>query len=286
MSSPFQKVYVISLPHKLQRQEQIKKELSRVGITNYTLHKAANGKEKDIQDLARRLQILDAETLPYFAPGHLGCLVSHYTLWLQIFLSEPSENWYLILEDDARFHPSVTSEMLTEIWNDLPSDATLAKFHSSNGYSDNPNLFSESATPFWLKQKRLTFSLMAYAVHTSALKSLLITKWRNHVDLFHMEGMYIAKRIEDSPLYISNLYTSEGLFSQGICIPNNSQDSDTADEIVESSQAVSTQPVKQLMDGQTYQEGDMSIYLYDEVRPSGVCHISFGFHQKLFTYMD
>lgn len=281
----FQHVYVISLPHKKDRQAQIQKELERMGISNWSFFTAADGKSSDIRDIALRLQILDSESLPYFSPGHLGCLVSHYNLWLQIYLSAPSDSWTLILEDDARFHPSITSESLIEIWNELPSDAIFAKFHSSNGYKDNSALFSEPASRFWLKQRKTTFSLMAYAVHTKALKTLVMTKWRNHIDLFHLENTYIAKRPEDSHLFVSKLYTDEGLFSQGICIPNNSQDSDTIDGEIQKEKAP-LYKLEQVMDGQTYKEGEMTIHLYDEETVTGVCHVLFGFNQKRFTYTD
>jgi GR25 family glycosyltransferase involved in LPS biosynthesis len=284
-NSIFKGVYVISLPHKEKRRTQIKAELERVGIGEYNFYKAADGKEKDIRDMALRLQILEPETLHWFAPGHLGCLVSHYTLWLQIFLSAPSDGWYLILEDDARFHASITSEKLHQIWSDLPSEAIFAKLHSSNGYKDDPNLFSEPTSKYWLKQKKLTFSLMAYSVHTKALKTLLMTKWKNHVDLFHIENTYIAARPEESKDYVQTLYTNEGLFSQGICIPNNETDSDTLDETIESV-ASPTYSHYQLMDGQTYKEGEMSIHLYDELTMTGTCHVYFGFQQKRFTYTD
>jgi hypothetical protein len=126
---------------------------------------------------------------------------------------------------------------------------------------------------------------MAYAVHTKALKTLLMTKWKNHVDLFHLENTYIAARPEESKDYVQTLYTNEGLFSQGICIPNNEQDSDTLQASIEK-MGKPIYPLSQLMDGQTYKEGEMSIHLYDEQTVTGTCHVYFGFQQKHFTYTD
>jgi GR25 family glycosyltransferase involved in LPS biosynthesis len=281
----FEKVYIISLAEKKARQAMVQMELTRVGLKDYSFFNAVNGRDPDKQDLIRRLGLIEKESLPFFSPGHLGCLASHYFLWLQIYLSSPQDGWYLILEDDCRFHPSIQPDTLQEIWSDLPADAVFAKLHSSNGYKDDTALFSEPATTHWLKARHLTFSLMAYAVHTRAIKTLLTTVWKNHIDLFHLEGTYIAKRRGSYDLYWSNLYTSNGFFSQGICIPNNDTDSDTLAETSLPTRS-STLPLKQLMDGHTFKEGDMSIHLYDEVRPTGTCHVMFAYNQKQFTYTD
>ena len=173
----FRDTFVISLNKKAQRRETIQKELARMKLSS-TWFCGMDGYKKDVRDMVKRLGLIHPDSFHYFTPGHLGCLFSHYSLWQQIYLDQANKGledaWILILEDDTRFHPSVTPEILAAIWASVPPDAKLVKFHSSNGYTDNHTLFSTDHSTYFLKQNKLTFSLMSYAIHTSVLKSLLM----------------------------------------------------------------------------------------------------------------
>jgi len=280
----FKEVYAISLAAKERRREALSREVERVGLHIDHWTTAMDGKKKGVQELLRHLGIIDPDAFQFFTPGHLGCLFSHYRIWEQIYLNHVNtgaeDAWYLILEDDARFHPSVTPEKLQTVWASVPADARLVKFHSSNGFSGKANLYStESSSPYFLKQTHITFSLMAYAVHSSILRSLLLTRWTYHIDLFQTEGIYIAKKMDDSELYTSDLYGSR-FYSQGLCIPNNSEDSDTVEvarQTLESSRA----EVRLLFPSAAHmKEGDTSVHLYDDITERSVCNIYYSFTLK------
>ena len=277
----FRDTFVISLNKKAQRRETIQKELARMKLSS-TWFCGMDGYKKDVRDMVKRLGLIHPDSFHYFTPGHLGCLFSHYSLWQQIYLDQANKSledaWILILEDDTRFHPSVTPEILAAIWASVPPDAKVVKFHSSNGYTDNHTLFSTDHSTYFLKQNKLTFSLMSYAIHTSVLKSLLMKVWTYHIDLFHTEGIYIVKRPEKSDLFVSRLYGNLPFFSHGICIPNNTLDSDTISTEVEKGETVEQAVSLPFSEKNPLKEGVNSVHLYDLVSPSGTCHVFYEFN--------
>jgi hypothetical protein len=144
-------------------------------------------------------------------------------------------------------------------------------------------MYAEVGVSPFMKQKKIVFSLMCYAIHTSLLKSLLMKRWTYHVDLFHTEGTYILKRL-GSEVYKTTLYDKIGFFSQGICIPNNDDDSDTLGK-EERIAATAVQDVRLLFDDVSLmKEGSTKLHLYDEVTPTTTCHVMFEF--QLLTYTD
>ena len=284
----FRKTYVISLHEKIDRQRRLEKELQRVGITEYEHFTAMNGHKKDVQDMIKRLGLVKPESLRFFSPGHLGCLFSHYSVWQQIHLEHVNKGlpdaWYLILEDDTRFHPCVDDAFMTAFWSHVPTDAKMVRFHTNNGFKDKTELFSIPVNSVLLKQTKIVFSLMSYAIHSSFLKSLLQTVWTYHVDLFHSDGIYIAKRIDDTE-HVQKLYSPEGFFSQGICITNNEEDSDTVRKETDGGSS-EVQPVQLLFDDTEKQkEGDVNVHMYDEFLPTGTCHVHFSINLRSYIHM-
>ncbi len=281
----FSDIFVLSLAQKQRRQEALRVEFNRVGIdpAKVSWTSAMNGTNPQIRELVKRLNLVQEDFLPFFTPGHLGCLFSHYSLWFNLYtkhLNEQTpERWYLICEDDTKFLPCVNSTFLQTLWNEKPADAKCIKFHATYAYQPNPNLISQDYNQFYRKQTRISFSLMCYAVHTSFLPELLFTKWKNHIDLFHTEGMYLVKTPPNTLQTIQTLYSSEGFFTEGICLTNNEPDSDTAQEkSLDRFQA--PLPVKQLFDTIPPQEGKHIIHIYDDFKETGTCHVHFEYELK------
>jgi len=281
----FSNIFVLSLANKQRRKERLNLELHRVGIdiSNVTWISAMNGSKPEIRSLVERLQIIEPEYLPFFTNGHLGCLFSHYSLWMSLYTKHINESledtWYLVLEDDTEFLPCVNPSFLQEIWSTKPTDAKIIKFHATYAFEQNPDLISIEYTRHFRKQTRISFSLMCYAIHSSALSSLLFTKWKNHIDLFHTEGIYILKTpsgfIQDTQV----LYNTTGFFTEGICKTNCEADSDTVDTTVERI-PVLRQIVHQLYDSVPPIPGTYSIHIYDKFRDTGTCHVHFKLELK------
>jgi GR25 family glycosyltransferase involved in LPS biosynthesis len=277
----FSDIYILSLIHKDKRKELLRNEFERIGIdsTKVKWISAMNGAKPEIRQLVERLHIIEHKYLSFFTNGHLGCLFSHYSLWMQLYTKHLNENledkWYLIMEDDTKFFPCVNSEFIHQVWNEKPADANLVKFHATYGFEENPDLISEECNTYYRKQTRISFSLMCYAVHSSFFPNLLFTKWKNHIDLFHAEGIYILKTPSNAKQTIQTLYSSNGIFAEGICLTNHDVDSDTADSLVSMQDSNQIKPVQQLYDGVPPAEGNYNVHIYDKFQPTGTCHVYF-----------
>lgn len=283
----FSNIFVLSLASKIKRKEKLSKELQRVGIEPSQVNwiSAMNGSKPELRNLVERLQIIEKDYLPFFTNGHLGCLFSHYSLWMSLYTKHINESleekWYLVMEDDAEFLPCVDSSFLQEIWATKPTDAKLIKFHATYAYEQNPDLISVASHPNFRKQTRISFSLMCYAIHSTLLPSLLLTRWKNHIDLFHTEGIYILKTPSGFTQDTQTLYTTNGIFTEGICKTNCETDSDTVDTKVKRV-FVSKQEVKQLYDSIPPEEGTYPIHIYDKFQETGTCHIHFQVELKKY----
>lgn len=281
----FSNIFVISLIHKVKRKETLQRELTRVGmdLSKLTWISAMNGSKPGIRELVERLHLIDTEYISFFTNGHLGCLFSHYTVWLSIYTKHLNEGledtWYLIMEDDTEFLSCVSPEFLRTLWNEKPSDAKLIKFHTTFGYENNPDLISTDFNPYYRKQKKISFSLMCYAIHSSLLPSLLFTKWKNHIDLFHTDALYLVKTPSGFQQEPQTLYSSEGIFTEGICKTNHEIDSDTADSTIQT-QYIQTQLIQQLHDSIPPKEGIYPVHIYDKFQDTGTCHIHFQIELK------
>lgn len=283
----FSNIFIISLASKTKRKERLSKELQRVGIdtSQVTWISAMNGSKSELRNLVERLHIIEKDYLPFFTNGHLGCLFSHYSLWMSLYTKHINESleekWYLILEDDTEFLSCVNLSFLQEIWATKPNDAKLIKFHATYAYEQNPDLISLDSHQYFRKQTRISFSLMCYAIHSSLFPALLFTKWKNHIDLFHTEGIYIVKTPSGYTQDTQILYTTNGIFTEGICKTNCEPDSDTVDTTVERV-AVPKQEVKQLYDSTPPEEGTYPIHIYDKFQDKGTCHIHFQVELKKY----
>lgn len=275
----FSDIFVLSLIHKQKRKENLRNEFERIGINSEKVQwiSAMNGSNSQIRKLVERLNIIEPEYLPFFTNGHLGCLFSHYSLWMQLYTKHLNENledtWYFILEDDTKFLPCVNTEFIHQVWNEKPTDANLIKFHATYGFEENPDLISEDFSTYYRKQTKISFSLMCYAVRSNFLPNLLFTKWKNHIDLFHAEGIYILKTPPDVKHSSQTLYSSNGIFAEGICLTNLETDSDTVDSTIPKSPLI--KPVQQLHDSVPPTEGNHIVYIYDKFQSTGICHVYF-----------
>ena len=102
------KVYIINLQHRIDRRENITKELKRVGIENYEFFNAIQATEEDlkkwnknyIKNIPEWFKRTNGDENKYRL-GSLGCMLSHYKI-----IEKCLENKYtnvLILEDDTEF---------------------------------------------------------------------------------------------------------------------------------------------------------------------------------------
>jgi GR25 family glycosyltransferase involved in LPS biosynthesis len=282
--SLFEGIFVLSLKEKEKRQEILKQELLRVGMNLDKVQwiSAMNGKRPEIYSLVKHLGIIEEPYLRFFTPGHLGCLASHYCLWLQLFTKHINttmeDKWYLIMEDDTKFLPTISSDFLTNLWSKKPTDATFVKFHATYGFQQNPNLISTEVNEYFRKQTRISFSLMCYAIHSSCFQKLLLTRWKNHIDLFHFDGIYLVKTPEGFSQPPQTLYSTEGLFTEGICFTNHELDSDTVSE--RKPYPLAPSKVQQLYDSVPAEPGTYTIHMYDDFQPTGTCHIHFQIELK------
>jgi hypothetical protein len=281
----FSDIFVLSLLHKVERRRKLTAELERVGIHSSDVKwiSAMDGSKPEIRTLVERFHIIEQEYLSFFTNGHLGCLFSHYSLWMSLFTKHINESleerWYLILEDDTEFIQCVSPSFLKELWASKPTDAKLIKFHTTYGYEENPDLISTDSGPYFRKQTKISFSLMCYAIHSSLLSTLLFTKWKNHIDLFHTEGIYIVKTPQGVQHAPQTLYNTNGIFTEGICKTNYETDSDTITSSI-TKNLIEPQSVQQLYASLPPKEGTYSVPIYDKFQKTGTCHVHFQVELK------
>lgn len=190
----FRYKFVVSLKDRQDRREHIKNELKKFLVhDDFTMFDAIKG--KDCFYLRQHLitqKILLYTTL--LSDGEMGCLYSHYLIWLQCYLSMKTENdhfWIFILEDDAFFHPNFTTQNFTEILSAIPQNARYLQFGYLAAGEYKKSLQSENK--FWKKLVGQTFSTIAYAVHSSYLPYLIHYCFTGPVDhIRHLNGVAFA----------------------------------------------------------------------------------------------
>jgi len=195
----FRYKYVISLKHRSDRREHVKKELTRFGIyDNFKIFDAVYGKEcLYMRNYLSTNKIIPAGSV--LSDGELGCLFSHYLVWLECLLkvrNERDEFWILILEDDAKFHPKFTNSKFSEIISNIPKNALYLKFGFLVGSYEKATV--DISNPYWKKLCNVTFSTIAYAVKSRYLLNLLNTVYFYPIDhQLHSVNAYALKDIYD-----------------------------------------------------------------------------------------
>ncbi len=105
------KIYYINLDRRPDRDENVKKEISKVGYSGPVERiPAVDGRELDIANLSDNLITKEGKAdalnknggLYYvMTPGAIGCALSHHNLATKIIEEMTDDNYVLILEDDV-----------------------------------------------------------------------------------------------------------------------------------------------------------------------------------------
>lgn len=190
----FKYKYVVSLKDRNDRRKHIQTELEKFSVyQDFTIFDAIKGSDS----FYLRQYLTNQKILLYTTSlndGELGCLYSHYLIWLKSYLNMKSENdhfWILVLEDDACFHPNFTNDVFRSILEKIPNNAKYLQFGylAAGPYKKSLEYENEK----WKKLVGKTFSTIAYAVHTSYLPYLLNYCFSGPVDhLNHLEGVAFA----------------------------------------------------------------------------------------------
>jgi GR25 family glycosyltransferase involved in LPS biosynthesis len=192
----FKNVYVVSLKEATERRDYIRHTLDAIPGLSYTIVDAVNGrKNPHVRQSYRDRGIIDDYG---HGEGVLGCLASHRMLWERILYecnsAEPA--WTLILEDDAKFHPLLTSELLSEYLGSIPKDAWMIKL----GYLGT-SPYSSKYVPvnkYWTSlQNSTAFSTICYAVRSDVVPHLLKHKWTTPVDHLRIPRSYGMINVEE-----------------------------------------------------------------------------------------
>lgn len=104
-------VHVISLARATERQAQVAREFSRIGL-GYTLFEGIDGAAQEAELLRRTdLAAWHRNMGAPISAGHMGCYASHVELWRQI--GETGPEIVLICEDDVTFTAEFPQALMT-----------------------------------------------------------------------------------------------------------------------------------------------------------------------------
>jgi len=203
LSSPwsfFKNTYVISLKEATERRSYMKDTLRKQGI-QHTFIDAVDGRTNPyVRRSYRDRGIIDEYK---HGEGVLGCLASHRMIWEQILHESDSSTptWSLIMEDDVKFHPLLTKDILTKYLESIPKNATMIKL----GYLGTEPYSSKfiPVNKYWTSfQNTTSFSFICYGIRTDLIPHLLKHTWSTPIDTVripHSYGMINIEDIKDLP---------------------------------------------------------------------------------------
>lgn len=119
------KTFVISLPFRIDRRENIIKEFSTHKIS-FEFHDAIHGKKYRSVILETMLSYF--KTTKYLSDGSIGCIASHLQLWNNLINSK--FDTFLIFEDDIKFETNM--QPIDNIVKTLPHDFDLVYLGSKS----------------------------------------------------------------------------------------------------------------------------------------------------------
>lgn len=187
--------FVISLKSRTERRAQLHGHLGRLNL-DYVVFDAIDGRKNP----HLRQYLTDSGVITpdcALRPGQLGCLASHRVLWEQMLLGMDGTDpfWVLIMEDDVRFHPKLTEQMLADYLSALPDDARFFRlaFLAHGSYAEK----LVDCGPLWVRFTGITFTTICYAVHSDYLLPLLKHRFNGPVDCIALSRSYGMKRIDE-----------------------------------------------------------------------------------------
>jgi GR25 family glycosyltransferase involved in LPS biosynthesis len=148
------KIYYINLDRRPDRDENVKKELSKLNFNGPVERiPAVDGRELDIPNLSDNLitkegkaDALNKNAGLYYVmtPGAIGCALSHHNLATKIIEEMSDDQYVLILEDDVELEDDFMNKLNTYIKEIPPFDVLLLGYHmkqnkmNGNDYYDQP----------------------------------------------------------------------------------------------------------------------------------------------------
>ena len=186
------KVYIINLQHRIDRRENITKELKRVGIENYEFFNAIQATEEDlktwnknyIKDIPGWFKKTNGDENKYRL-GSLGCMLSHYKI-----IEKCLENKYtnvLILEDDTEFtFPNVKNfDTFMNIINPQIKNLDFGLLYLTGNHATN-NFIKHSNN---IAKINNTFTTGSYIVNTSIMEYIVknMKGYNREVDVYYSE---------------------------------------------------------------------------------------------------
>lgn len=193
------------MKHDTDKQEALKEHFKRFPGMNYTFVEGVNGRKNPfLRNSYKNRNIIDGG-YP-FTDGELGVLASHRMIMENCMLhTESSEPyWILIMEDDVRFHPSLTNEIFAQYIQNIPRDALHLKFgylanpFISNGIRVDPKDGYKQYNTSWINfNNSMSFATHCYAIRSDVLPACLAYKFTQPLDCIIVPNTYGATNIED-----------------------------------------------------------------------------------------
>lgn len=114
---------ILSLPRYENRFRHTKQRLEEVGFQNLQFYQGVDGFHDDLAFAAKNLGFsLTYDTEIASKPGHIGCTLSHISLWKKIV--DEQLPYLFIFEDDALPHPKFR-EVGSIWWDKTPRDVDM-----------------------------------------------------------------------------------------------------------------------------------------------------------------
>lgn len=173
----FQQIIYINLEHRIDRLENVLKQISKINKNNNAIKiNAIDGKTLNINNMSQSLVtqngINDAinNNLSVGIPltkGAIGCALSHREAYIKIINN--NINAALIVEDDITIDEGIYKKLIDEIYNDIPNDYDIIYLGYHNAtikyiYEKINNVFFRA---------NIVYGLFGYIVTNNGAKKLL-----------------------------------------------------------------------------------------------------------------
>ncbi len=166
-------IFIINLPRRSDRKEQMIKKLSDANITNYEFIEAFDGLNPDVNN--KFIQLKNKKNLQIVTPGHFACLLSHIKA-IKLAKSRNYSN-IMILEDDVFFYDNFINKI---------SQILMPKFDMVylGGIISKKKLFFNG----WAKHNKI-MGAYAYLLNSSLFDIVLnhLEKLTEYVDILFIK---------------------------------------------------------------------------------------------------
>jgi len=190
MQDYFDKIICINLGKRPDRWEEMKKELSRVGLHSVDRYLAIDGNPMNWRYVPKEEGDIN-RIKPESWIGAAGCMASHINIWKMA----KNEGWknVLVIEDDCDFVSSLQL-LFNERIKNVPDDWDILYFggvHETRGGLFVP----EEVSPNVLRCKRL-ITTTCYAIKNTCYDLAINTLTENEPEFYTAVDAYLASRIQ------------------------------------------------------------------------------------------